>query len=73
MIEYPIYTIWADNDVEADFASERLDELLEESGSGRNAVRVAIVPNIRCSFDTVYLADEAFKKLQKEFIVVEGW
>ena len=72
MNEYKEYVVWTECGEEADHASERLDVLQAEYGSGNNAVRVAIIPDTRCPFDTVYLKDEALQELQQGFIVVEG-
>lgn len=71
MAKYRDYTVWTDNNIEADDASKNLDALHAEYGSGTNAVRVAIKPDTHCPFDTVYLKDEALQELQQDFIVVE--
>ena len=65
------YTIWTDNRLEADYASDQLDEIMELCGIGNNAVRVAVIPAGRCPFDTVYLNDRGLEELQAGFIVLE--
>ena len=65
------YTIWTENRSEADYASDKLDEIMELYGIGRNAVRVAVIPAGRCPFDTVYLNDKGLEELQTGFVIVE--
>ena len=66
------YTIWTENRSEADYASDKLDEIMELYGIGSNAVRVAVMPAGRCPFDTVYLNDKGLEELQTGFIVLEN-
>lgn len=65
------YTIWTENRSEAEYASDKLDEIMELYGIGSNAVRVAVMPAGRCPFDTVYLNDKGLEELQTGFIVLE--
>lgn len=65
------YTIWTENRSEAEYASDKLDEIMELYGIGSNAVRVAVRTAGRCPFDTVYLNDKGLEELQTGFIVLE--
>lgn len=73
------FTVWGDDQEDADRISDKLDELQAEYGSGKYRVLVGIMPSERpgsrpeiCGYDSVYLNDNGMEVLQAGEIVTKG-
>ena len=72
------WTVWMDNEDDADGVLRTLDTIREKDGSGSNEIKVAIYPDQYCSYAPVKISEAGLYDLQKCYehsnvFIERGW